>query len=99
MNNNQQLSFENTEIAFRNATDFDLKRAYWLFRVINVNFLLISGISLVISIIAAIANDQVLKTSIQLINQSVHRPILVVYFNQVTPAAQGICSLNGSIYF
>ena len=43
MNNNEQLSFENTEIAFRNASDFDLKRAYWLFRVINVNFLVKIG--------------------------------------------------------
>jgi len=32
------LSFENTEIAFRNSTNTDLKRAYWLFRMININF-------------------------------------------------------------
>ncbi|MDO3626234.1 proline dehydrogenase family protein [Mucilaginibacter sp. BT774] len=32
------LSFENTEIAFRNSTNADLKRAYWLFRMININF-------------------------------------------------------------
>jgi proline dehydrogenase len=37
--NTDQLSFENTEIAFRHSSNFDLKRAYWLFRVINVNFL------------------------------------------------------------
>ena len=37
--NQNNLSFENTEIAFRHSSDFDLKRAYWLFRVINVNFL------------------------------------------------------------
>src|SRR5450755_3678309 len=37
------LSFENTEIAFRHSSDVDLKRAYWLFRVINVNFLVKIG--------------------------------------------------------
>jgi proline dehydrogenase len=37
------LSFENTEIAFRHSSNFDLKRAYWLFRVINVNFLVKIG--------------------------------------------------------
>ncbi len=40
---NQQLSFENTETAFRHCSDTDLKRAYWLFRVINVNFLVKIG--------------------------------------------------------
>jgi proline dehydrogenase len=34
-----QLSFENTEVAFRHSSNFALKRAYWLFRIINVNFL------------------------------------------------------------
>jgi len=29
------LSFENTKIAFKLKSDFDLKRAYWLFRVIG----------------------------------------------------------------
>ncbi len=38
-----QLSFENTEIAFRHSTNSELKRAYWLFRVINVNFLVKIG--------------------------------------------------------
>jgi len=33
-----RLSFENTEIAFRNSSNTDLKRAYWLFRMININF-------------------------------------------------------------
>jgi len=37
------LSFENTEIAFRNSTNTDLKRAYWLFRMININFLVKLG--------------------------------------------------------
>jgi len=37
------LSFENTEIAFRHATNYELKRAYWLFRIINVNFLVKIG--------------------------------------------------------
>src|SRR5580704_4116985 len=37
------LSFENTEIAFRHSSDSDLKRAYWLFKVINVNFLVKIG--------------------------------------------------------
>ena len=39
MNQTNPLSFENTEIAFRHSSNLDLKRAYWLFRVINVNFL------------------------------------------------------------
>ena len=37
------LSFEDTEIAFRHASNSGLKRAYWLFRVINVNFLVKIG--------------------------------------------------------
>jgi len=43
MNITDQLSFENTEVAFRHSSDLDLKRAYWLFRVINVNFLVKIG--------------------------------------------------------
>jgi proline dehydrogenase len=43
MNEKNNLSFENTEIAFRHSSNFDLKRAYWLFRVINVNFLVKIG--------------------------------------------------------
>lgn len=38
-----QLSFENTEVAFRHYSDADLKRAYWLFKVININFLVKIG--------------------------------------------------------
>ncbi|QJD97171.1 proline dehydrogenase [Mucilaginibacter robiniae] len=37
------LSFEDTEIAFRHASNIDLKRAYWLFKVINNNFLVKIG--------------------------------------------------------
>lgn len=37
------LSFENTEIAFRHSSNTDLKRAYWLFRMININFLVRLG--------------------------------------------------------
>ena len=36
--NQTKLSFENTEVAFRHSSNFDLKRAYWLFRVVNINF-------------------------------------------------------------
>ncbi len=36
-------SFENTEIAFRHSSNTDLSRAYWLFRIINVNFLVKIG--------------------------------------------------------
>lgn len=39
----RNLSFENTEVAFRHSTNSDLKRAYWLFRIINVNFLVNIG--------------------------------------------------------
>jgi proline dehydrogenase len=38
-----QLSFENTEIAFKHASNADLKRAYWLFKAINNNFLVNVG--------------------------------------------------------
>jgi proline dehydrogenase len=41
--NTDHLSFENTEIAFRHSSNSDLKRAYWLFRVININFLVKIG--------------------------------------------------------
>jgi len=41
--NQNNLSFEDTEIAFRHCSDADLKRAYWLFRVININFLVKIG--------------------------------------------------------
>lgn len=37
--NSKTISFDNTEIAFRSKTDADLKQAYWLFKVININFL------------------------------------------------------------
>jgi len=37
------LSFENTEIAFRHSSNNALKRAYWLFKIINVNFLVKIG--------------------------------------------------------
>jgi proline dehydrogenase len=45
-NNNSKRakpSFENTEIAFRHSSNTDLNRAYWLFRIINVNFLVKIG--------------------------------------------------------
>lgn len=34
-----ELSFNDTEIAFRSKSDADLNRAYWLFKVISSNFL------------------------------------------------------------
>ncbi|WP_295773423.1 proline dehydrogenase family protein [uncultured Mucilaginibacter sp.] len=37
------LSFENTEIAFKHASNADLNRAYWLFKAINNNFLVKVG--------------------------------------------------------
>ncbi len=43
MYNKENLSFEDTEIAFKHSTDFDLKRAYWLFKVININFMVKIG--------------------------------------------------------
>ncbi len=43
MGQNNNLSFENTEIAFKHSSNTDLKRAYWLFRVININFLVKIG--------------------------------------------------------
>lgn len=38
-----ELSFNNTEIAFRNKSDADLNRAYWLFKIIANNFLVRIG--------------------------------------------------------
>ncbi|WP_214071217.1 proline dehydrogenase family protein [Mucilaginibacter sp. dw_454] len=43
MTQKHSLSFENTEIAFRHSSNADLKRAYWLFKIINVNFLVQVG--------------------------------------------------------
>lgn len=43
MSQQNNLSFENTEIAFRHASNADLKRAYWLFKIININFLVKIG--------------------------------------------------------
>ncbi len=37
------LSFENTEIAFKHESNADLNRAYWLFKIINLNFLVKIG--------------------------------------------------------
>lgn len=41
MSNN--ISFDNTEIAFSGMSNADLNRAYWLFKVININFLVKIG--------------------------------------------------------
>ncbi len=38
-----QLSFDNTEIAFRHTSNADLQRAYWLFTAINNNLLVKAG--------------------------------------------------------
>ncbi|WP_158994262.1 proline dehydrogenase family protein [Mucilaginibacter sp. L196] len=43
MTSKDSLSFENTEIAFRHSSNNALKRAYWLFKIINVNFLVKIG--------------------------------------------------------
>lgn len=40
---NTPLSFEDTETAFRHESNSDLKRAYWLFKIINLNFLVKIG--------------------------------------------------------
>jgi proline dehydrogenase len=39
----KEISFDNTEIAFSGMSNADLNRAYWLFRVININFLVKIG--------------------------------------------------------
>jgi len=38
-----ELSFENTEIAFRHTSNTALKRAWWLFKFININFFVKAG--------------------------------------------------------
>ncbi|WP_243392565.1 proline dehydrogenase family protein [Solitalea longa] len=43
INKPSALSFDNTEIAFSHMSDSELKKAYWLFKVINVNFLVKVG--------------------------------------------------------
>lgn len=43
MSEKNNLSFKNTEVAFRHSSNSDLKRAYWLFKAINVNFLVKIG--------------------------------------------------------
>jgi len=39
----KQLSFENTEVAFRHTSNAALNRAWWLFKMININFLVKIG--------------------------------------------------------
>jgi proline dehydrogenase len=39
----KQLSFENTEVAFRHTSNAALNRAWWLFKLININFLVKIG--------------------------------------------------------
>jgi len=46
MNSQENLSFDNTEIAFASKTDKDLRRAYWLFWFINKNTFVKIGSSL-----------------------------------------------------
>ncbi|MGI8892611.1 MAG: proline dehydrogenase family protein [Bacteroidia bacterium] len=43
MENSDPISFDNTQIAFANKTDKGLRRAYWLFKIINNNFLVSTG--------------------------------------------------------
>lgn len=43
MTPNTTLNFENTEIAFRNKSDKDLERAYWLFKLIGSSTLIKIG--------------------------------------------------------
>lgn len=43
---NKQPNFDDTEIAFRNKTNRQLKKAYWLFRLIGNNFLTTVGPSI-----------------------------------------------------
>jgi proline dehydrogenase len=39
----KEISFDNTQIAFSGMSNADLNRAYWLFKVININFLVKIG--------------------------------------------------------
>ena len=43
MDTAEPVSFNNTQIAFANKTDRGLRRAYWLFRIINNNLLVSTG--------------------------------------------------------
>lgn len=42
-NNLVKLDFNNTEIAFRNKSDKDLEKAYWLFKIVSSNTLIKNG--------------------------------------------------------
>lgn len=42
-----QISFENTEIAYQSLSDSELKQAYWLFRLMNINWLVSLGNSII----------------------------------------------------
>jgi len=42
-NNETTLDFDNTEVAFRNKSDRDLQRAYWLFKMLSAGFLVRIG--------------------------------------------------------
>jgi proline dehydrogenase len=39
VSNKKALSFDNTEISFRGKSNTDINRAYWLFKMISINFL------------------------------------------------------------
>ena len=39
MSQNNSLSFQNTKIAFKYKSNAELQRAYWLLKIININFL------------------------------------------------------------
>jgi proline dehydrogenase len=43
MDTSEPVTFDNTQIAFANKTDRGLRRAYWLFRIINNNVLVSTG--------------------------------------------------------
>lgn len=42
----KNISFDNTEIAFSGMSNADLNRAYWLFKIININFFVKVGPSI-----------------------------------------------------
>lgn len=41
--NNMNIDFNNTEIAFKSKTNFQLKKAYWLFKIVSIKTLVTIG--------------------------------------------------------
>ncbi|MGK7396291.1 MAG: proline dehydrogenase family protein [Candidatus Cyclobacteriaceae bacterium M3_2C_046] len=65
MINNSDISFDNTEIAFQAKSNYELRKAYWLFMAMNSNFFTKLGTNLVkISLILNLPIKNIIKQTI-----------------------------------